>query len=153
MRTWQDRQKGKTTASLEEKPDLIEQLRELTRAELIGTFADLRDKYSRAGICMRMDASDLLSGGREINFELAHGEYRLNLFGTVTSESIAFRETRYTPTVDGELTSGPKIRLKHLNAEMFRNFICERLAILLRAVMHQRTTHRARSERKSDKPT
>jgi len=119
-------------------PDPIEILRELTLDELVPTFVDLIDKYSGAGIAMQMDASNFLQGGREIQFEFGLGEHRIQLVGTVTSEAIAFHETRYSPHVHGELASGPMLRLRTLTARSFREFICERLTLLLRSAMRRR---------------
>ena len=58
--------------------------------------------------------------------------------GTVTTEAIAFHETRYAPDLHGELLSGPMLRLRGLDAGVFRKFICERLTILLRGAMRRR---------------
>ncbi len=101
-------------------------------------FVELMEKYSTSGISMHMDASNFLQGGREISFEFGLGEYRAHLLGTVTTEAIAFHETRYNPEVQGELVSGPMLRLRNLTGETFRNFICERLTTLLRYAMRRR---------------
>ena len=119
-------------------PDPIQSLRALTINELIPVFVELVEKYSRSGVSMQMDASNFLEGGREIKFEFGIGEYRTQLLGTVTSEAIAFHETRYTPDVRGELVSGPMLRLRNLTAQTFRDFVCDRLSILLRGAMRRR---------------
>ena len=118
--------------------DPLRRLRELAVQELIPVFMQLVEKYSSAGISMRMDASNFLEGGREIRFELAIGDHRSVLLGTVTTEAIAFHETRYSPTVTGELVSGPMLRLRGLTAADFRQFICQRLTVLLRAMIRTR---------------
>ena len=100
--------------------------------ELIPDFVELVDKYSKAGISMQMDASNLLQGGREIKLEFSIGEYSVELEGTVTSDAIAFHETRYAPDVRGELISGPMLRLRQLDAAAFRSFVCERITLLFR---------------------
>ncbi len=113
-------------------PDAIHTLRELTINELVPTFVELVEKYAKSSVSMQMDASNFLEGGREIRFEFGFGEYRTHLLGTVTTEAIAFHETRYAPNVQGELVSGPMLRLRGLNGQVFRDFICERLTLLLR---------------------
>lgn len=120
------------------KPDAIQALRRLAINELIPVFVELVEKYSKAGISMQMDASNFLEGGREIKFEFGVGEYRSQLLGTVTTEAVAFHETRYDPDVQGELISGPMLRLRGLDGRAFRDFICERVALLIRAAMRRR---------------
>lgn len=112
--------------------DPIQALREMMVTELVPVFVEVMEKYSKSGISMQMDASNFLEGGREIKFEMGLGEYRTHLHGTVTSDSIAFHETRYSPDFHGELTAGPMIRTRQLNAKTFREFLCGRLTILLR---------------------
>jgi hypothetical protein len=119
-------------------PDPIQALRENTINELIPIFVELVEKYSASGIMMEMDASNLLQGGRDIRFEFAIGEFRSQLQGTATTEAIAFHETRYAPDLRGELTSGPMLRLRNLNGQVFRDFVCERLAILMRTALRRR---------------
>ncbi len=135
LSVWQKRERECAATSTSDRPDPIQALRELVRGEFITIFVDLMEKYSEVGISMAMDASSFLEGGREIKFEFGFGEYRMNLHGTVTTEAIAFHETRYAPDVRGELTSGPMLRLRHLDGQLFRDFLCERLAVLLRTVM------------------
>ena len=115
--------------------DRIDALRKLTLSELIPIFVELMEKYSAAGLSMEMDASNFLEGGREIRFEFGFGDYRSQLLGTVTTEAIAFHETRFAPDVRGELVSGPMLRLRNLTGKIFREFVCERLAVLLRTVV------------------
>lgn len=119
------------------KIDRIQQLRELVMNELIPAFVELVDKYAPRGISMDMDASNLLQGGREIRFEFRLGDYRTQLAGTATSDTIAFQETRYHPNMRGEIVSGPMLSLRRLDANMFRQFICERLTILARGAMRK----------------
>jgi hypothetical protein len=120
--------------------DPLQTLRDMTVNEFVPAFVELVEKYSKAGIAMQMDASSFLEGGREMKFEFCVADYRLVLHGTVTSEGIAFHETRYTPEFHGELTSGPMLRLRSLNAKTFREFICERLTALLRSAMRRKLT-------------
>lgn len=137
VKTLQEREcaaKGSTVP----KQDPIHVLRELTINELVPVFVELVEKYSQAGISLQMDASNFLEGGRELRFEFGIDEHRIQLLGTVTTEAIAFHETRFSPDVQGELLSGPMLRLRGLNGEVFRSFICQRLSIMLRAVMRKR---------------
>ena len=119
-------------------PDPIHILREKTVQEFIPLFIELVEKYAKSGITMEMDASNLLQGGRELKFEFAAGEYRSVLHGTATPEGIAFSETRYAPEIRGELTSGPMLRLRNLTGNVFRDFVCERLSILVRSSLRRR---------------
>ena len=119
-------------------PERLQMLRKLMLEKLIPVFVELVEKYSEAGFAMQMDASNFLEGGREIKFEFGLGEYRSQLHGTVTTEGIAFHETRYSPDFRGELTSGPMLRLRGLNAATFRQFVCERLTFLLRSAARRR---------------
>ena len=118
--------------------DPIDLLRELTVKEFIPIFVELVEKYAKAGINLEMDASNLLQGGRELKFEFNAGEYRSVLQGTATTEGIAFHETRYAPDIQGELTSGPMLRLRGLDGKIFREFVCARLSLLMRTSMRRR---------------
>jgi hypothetical protein len=129
-----DRQEGSPIR----REDPIQGLRELAIKELIPIFVELMEKYADPGISMQMDASNFLEGGREIKFEFGVADHRTQLHGTVTTEAIAFHETRYSPDVQGELVSGPMLRLRGLTGEVFRNFICERLTLLLRTAVRRR---------------
>ena len=118
--------------------DPIQAVREQMLNEFIPIFLELAEKYGESKISLEMDAANLLRGGREIEFQFCVGEYRTKLHGTVTTEAIAFHETRYTPHIAGELTSGPMLRLRGLTGEIFRNFLCERLGVLLRTALRDR---------------
>lgn len=114
------------------KVDPLQHLREQMVREFIPVFVELVEKYSETGVAMHMDASNLLEGGREINFEFGLGEYRTQLQGTVTSDSIAFHEMRFAPQIRGQIVAGPMLRLKGLSAKTFREFVCSRLTVLIR---------------------
>ena len=116
----------------------IQLLREMVVRELIPVFVELAEKYSNHGISMQMDASNLLEGGREIAFEFGLGGYRIQLEGTVTNDSIAFHEVRNSPEVHGQLMAGPMLRLRQLDASSFREFVCDRLTVLLRFAARRR---------------
>ncbi|MEK6675663.1 MAG: hypothetical protein AABZ47_08420 [Planctomycetota bacterium] len=119
------------------KLDPIEQLRERILREFTPILHELNAKYAPKGISIRMDASRLLQGGRELDFEFAAGDYRTRLHGTVTNEAIGFEQIRYTPQIDGELDSGPLLRLRQLNADTFRAFVCERVVLLLKGALRR----------------
>jgi len=118
--------------------DRVQRFRELLVNELITVFIELVEKYSKTGVSMQMDASNFLEGGRELKFEFALGEFRSQLQGTVTSEGVAFQEVKYSPDFHGELTAGPMLRIRHLTPDLFREFICGRLALLIRMTMKRR---------------
>ncbi len=120
------------------KQDPIRQLRHLVINELVSVFVELVEKYAKTGISMQMDASNLLEGGREVRFEFGVGDHRAQLLGTATNDVIAFHETRHSPEVHGDLVSGPMLRIRALTADSFRNFICERITLLLRAAIRRR---------------
>lgn len=128
--------RGVTIASVAADP--LIRLRSLMLNELVPEFVDLVDKYSQTGASLQMDASNFLEGGREVKFEFALGDYRFQLHGTVTSEGIAFHETRYCPDLHGELATGPMLRLHGLDRSVFREFVCERLTHLIRAALRRR---------------
>lgn len=121
----------------EHKPDPIQLLREDVLNEYIPVFMELTEKYAAAHIAMEMDASNLLQGGREIKFCFSLHGFRQELLGTATSEAIAFHETRYGPDNEGALSSGPLLRLRRLNAQTFKQFICNQLATLVRDAMRR----------------
>lgn len=121
-----------------DKEDRIELLRKAMFTDYIPVFVEVMEKYSPVGLGMEMDASKFLEGGRELRFEFGIEDFRAQLLGTVTTEAIAFHETRFSPDVRGELVSGPMLRLHTLTPDVFRQFLCERLSVLLRDYMRQR---------------
>ena len=131
-------ERDRTNAADCAKPDPIDALRVHMVEELIPVFSELVEKYTKSGVSMRIDASKLLDGGREIIIDFAYGESRSRLTGTVTSEAIAFQETRQYAKLGGQVSSGPMLRLSQLTAQKFREFICARLAILLREAFAKR---------------
>jgi len=132
------RQGGTSGQSSTLKLDSVDALRDRTLREFIPLFLELADKYAKSGIVMRIDASNFLQGGREIKMEFALGAYRTILEGTVTNDAIAFQEIRHAPDSMGELASGPLLRIRRLDRDMFREFVCEQLAALLRSSMRRR---------------
>lgn len=116
----------------------IDCFRDLLLRELIPAFEELVEKYGQTGVSLQMDASSLLDGGRELKLEFEVGAHRSRLEGTLTSDAIAFQEVRYSPDFQGQLLAGPMLRLKSLTREKFREFVCERLALLLKQVAKRR---------------
>jgi len=113
-------------------------LREKTVKELVPVFVELVEKYGQTGVAMQMDASNLLEGGRELSFEFAFGAFRMELQGTVVTDSIAFHEVRHAPDLQGQMVAGPMLRLKTLSAKTFREFICGRIMVLIRLANRRR---------------
>ncbi len=113
-------------------------LREKVVKELVPAFVELVEKYGQGGIAMQMDASNLLEGGRELNFEFAFGAFRMELQGTVVTDAIAFHEVRHAPDLQGQMVAGPMLRLKTLSAKTFREFVCGRIMVLIRLAHRRR---------------
>lgn len=132
LATIQERDRKAREAASQPVVDPIQTLRELVVQQLIPVFVELVEKYSEHGISMQMDASNLLEGGRELAFEFGLAGCRMQLQGTVTQDSIAFHEVRHSTEVQGQLMAGPMLRMRHLDANTFREFICDRLTMLLR---------------------
>ncbi|MFQ5414002.1 MAG: hypothetical protein ACE5E6_06040 [Phycisphaerae bacterium] len=133
----EQREKRQAERAQRVEPDPIEQLRALVISDLIPVFAELVDKYAPKGVSMRMDASKLLAGGREITLDFVVGDDRARLEGTVTNDAIAFQATHYVADSRGELTSGPMLRLRQLTRTTFREFVCGRLAALIRTSLRR----------------
>lgn len=131
-------QQNQANNTPEPQRDRLDLFRDALKGQFGDIFHELEEKYAPSGIAMSMDASDLLAGGRSINFEFVLGEWRLQLTGTATSDAIAFEEIRHTPVIQGEIASGPRVSLRTLDAKRFREFVCERLAQLVRAAMKKR---------------
>lgn len=129
---------GKRGTTRPHPPSVIENARRLTLNELVPVFVELMEKYSSLRISLHMDASNFLEGGREIILEFGFGECRTKLVGTVTTSAIAFHVRKQNPDVHGELLSSCKINLRTLTADTFREFVCERLVILVRDYKRRR---------------
>jgi hypothetical protein len=128
----------KLTRETHKRTDPIECLRSQMTEELLPVFREVHDKYARAGFTMEMDVSTFLAGDRELTIEISFKEHRLELCGIVTRSAIAFTEIHYIGDTGGEIRSGPSMRLRNLNAMTFREFICDRLATLMRTAMRGR---------------
>lgn len=118
-----------------EKASPLEVLRRQMREELIPAFDEIRKKYESLGISMTMDASDFLDGGRHITLEFAREPYIIRLEGAVTDRAIGFNEVHSTRLVEGTIKSGPMLMTRRLSVEQFREFVFERVAILIKSVL------------------
>lgn len=137
LQTMRERSEHHVTAEAKSN-DRIQAFRAALINEYIPVFVELVEKYSRNGVSMQMDASNVLEGGRELKFDFTMGDYRSQLHGTVTSEGVAFHEVKYSPDFHGQLTAGPMLRIRNLSADGFREFVCERLALLIRMAMRRK---------------
>ncbi len=132
LQLMEQRRNDDRSQRIQDRADPIQLLRQFTIKELVPAFVELVEKYSKSGMAMHMDASNLLEGGRDMRFEFALAEHRIELQGTVTTDAIAFHELRTSPHVQGQMIAGPMLRLKQLTPDTFREFICARLAQLIR---------------------
>ena len=114
------------------KVSALDELRAQMRQELIPVFEDLQNKYEPAGILIAMDASKFLAGGVELVIEVQYERYGMRLVGTATPDGFAFHEARFSNDVPGVMTTGPMLRARTLTGTTFRDFICERVAQLVR---------------------
>jgi len=90
-----DREQSEANGSKVQAADPIQRVRDIMVGELMPAFIELVEKYSRSGVKMEMDASDLLGGGREVVFEFNLSEHQLRLHGTVTAEAIALKRRTF----------------------------------------------------------
>lgn len=128
-----------------QQQDPIDELRVRMTQELIPAFRELAEKYAERGVSLKLDASLFLSGERELQVELAFDGIRVELHGTVTTEAIAFRQIRYEGDLGGQLASGPALRVRTLDASRLREFVCERLAMLVRSALCRRSANNTAS--------
>ncbi len=101
-------------------------------------FDDLATKYVDRGIGVQMDIADFLAGGRGINITIDFQGQELRLIGIATDAGIAFQETRIHHGIEETITSGPMLRTRTLTDEQFRDFICDHIAAVVRAVDRDR---------------
>ncbi|MFQ5489298.1 MAG: hypothetical protein ACE5GE_01140 [Phycisphaerae bacterium] len=115
----------------------LDRLREKMRSELIPAFEELRAKYEDRGVIIALDPERFLAGGVEILIEVKFETFGLRMEGTVTPEGIAFHETRFSDDMLGVVTTGPMLRARNLNGQSFREFMCERVAQLVRSAVRR----------------
>ncbi len=120
-------------AKVEEKPP-IERLRDLFVERLLPHVERVNDRYAAKGIHVVVDAQDFVAGGINVKVEIHFKESRLVLDGTVTADCIAFHETRHTNDTGGTVLSGPMLRTRNLDEQVFGDFLYERIILLVKAV-------------------
>ncbi len=117
----------------------LDKLRELFETELVAAFDQLRSKYADKGIVLELDAVGFLNGGRGLRITIEFAGVGMRFDGTVMSNAIAFQQTRYSSQDRSGLTaSGPTLRTRNLSAELFREFVCARIAALVQSVVQKR---------------
>ena len=112
--------------------------RDKLSGELGSAFEELKRKYESQGLVLNLDAEEFLLGGRRLNIEFRLQNYSVRLEGTVLESGIAFNEIRSIGGVAGAISSGPTLRIRDLTADEFREFVCGRIALLLRSVLRER---------------
>jgi len=125
-------------SSEKEAPPMVAliQFRELLVRELSPVVDDLCVKYAPSGVTLRMIADKIINGGRNLTIEIEYNAQGMRLDGTVRGSVIAFQQTRYSHTDRAGLTaSGSTLRIRDLNADMFRAFLCDRIASLVRSAL------------------
>ncbi|MCB9850069.1 MAG: hypothetical protein H6817_05130 [Phycisphaerales bacterium] len=123
----------------EQREDPLDRVRRLFAVDLIPMFDQLRAKYAPSGVAMKLDADNFLNGGRDVIITIEYSDHGLRFHGTVTSNAIAFSQTRFTRSDTSGLTdSGPSLRTRDLDHDSFRDFVCARIAALVQSVMHRR---------------
>jgi len=119
----------------------LDALRERFRSDLIPEFQNLADKYSEHGIQLHLDIGEFLRGGSEINIDIEFETRGVRYSGIVLPHQIAFQVTQFTGQSAPAVASGPALRIRNLTRRQFREFICERIAEVVRyAVHHDRST-------------
>lgn len=130
---------------VELRSEVVARIRRQMGDELTPVFEDVQSKYESSGLLMAIDADDLLNGGFELAIEMQYATQGMRLDGTVTPDGIAFHESRFTDNVPGITTTGPMLRARSLCGATFREFLCERIAQLVRSAARLRGSA-ARSE-------
>lgn len=133
---YEDR-KQRTSQAPGERQDPVDRLRVQMMSELIPTFNAIASKYAPAGFALKFDVMGFLAGQRDLRIDITFGGSRVELQGTITSEMIAFNEVHYEGDVAGQICSGASLRLRTLTADLFREFLCDRLAVMVRAALRR----------------
>jgi len=110
----------------------IDRIRELFAQKLIPMVVAVGERYRPKGVIIKMDAKDLLAGGRGIRVEIAFNGHRSVLEGTILPEAIAFNETKTFSGRGGTVGSGPMLRGPRLNEQGFEEFLYDRIITLVR---------------------
>ncbi len=110
----------------------IDKLRQIVSTRLLPLVGQISERYAEKGVTVAMDASDFLDGGRGLLIEIQYSDHRCRLEGTVTSDAIAFHETRLSVS-GGTVIGGPMLRMRQLTDEAFGSFLYERIISLVKA--------------------
>lgn len=115
----------------------LDAFRQRVREELTLVVEEIQRKYALKGIAVHMDADDFLGGGRRLCIEISMQNHAMRLDGTVMEGGIAFNEVRSLDGTPGAICSGPMLRTRQLTPEGFREFVCGRIALLVRSILRQ----------------
>ena len=114
----------------------LDALRERFKSDLIPEFQTLADKYSEHGIELHLDIGEFLRGGSEISIDIEFESRGVRYSGIVLPHQIAFQVTQYTGQAAPAVASGPALRIHNLTRRQFREFLCERIAEVVRYAVH-----------------
>jgi hypothetical protein len=141
LKRYNARQAARAGHAFANSDDPVDQLRERFRHEFIPIFQEVADKYGPHGIDIYLDVEQFFAGGNEIIIDIAFERVGVRLLGTVLSRRIAFHEMRYANNIGPAVASGPTLRTRTLTPKQFREFLCERITELVRAVLHQQRSN------------
>ncbi len=125
---------GDATRDAELQQSPLDRLRAIFSEDLVPLVCSMGQRYASKGVCVHMDASDFLAGGRGLQIEIRFRDNRLCLDGTVMPDSIAFHETRFTSDLGGTVVGGPMLRARHLTKKAFADFLYDRIIKLVKSV-------------------
>jgi len=134
FQTVQQRQREKKEQA-SRKLDSIERLRRHVRTELVPVMEELAAKYSSNGVTLNWNFDDLLNGGRKLLLEIGVWEYSLILRGTAIRDVIGFEKIQCCGSLEGAIASGPMLSINILNADTFREFLCNQIASVVRTTL------------------
>lgn len=116
--------------------DPLDPLRQLFAKEFAAVITDLQTKYRDSGVQIAFDVEKFIRGGRTMTLIVEFCGQGSRLEGTVLNGAIAFQQTRYLQNERSGITgSGPTLRTRDLTPEIFRGFVCERIAALVRSAL------------------
>ena len=136
--TTHNREPGQEEAAPKQAVSRLDDLRRSFREELIPAFEEIKQKYGTQGIKLDMDVSEFLEGRRKLAIEFSIKSHTVRLDGTVMETGIAFNEIRSIGGTPGAICSGPMLRTRQLTPDQFREFICGRIALLVRSILRQK---------------
>lgn len=126
-------------SSQSESASPMEALRCKFRDEYQLAIDELAGKYAANGVHLELNVQGFLDGGRELSIVIEFANSGVRLSGVVTSDTIAFSETRYVVGSSGGIaSSGPSLRTRTLTADSFRDFVCGQITALVQMVMKKK---------------